>query len=69
MVSNFTESMRGNFGLLREFQVYFNESIVNLCVAAVERYMKGELDDDFPDETRDVRTRMLSSIENHSVSF
>ncbi|CAF0837101.1 unnamed protein product [Adineta ricciae] len=54
MVSNFTESMRGNFGLLREFQAYFNESIGNLCVAAFERYTKGELDDDFSDETRDL---------------
>ncbi len=54
MVSNFTESMRSNFGLLRELQAYFNESIINLCVATVERYMKGELDDEFPDDTRDV---------------
>ena len=60
--------MRANFGLLREFQNYFNESIVNLCIAAVERYMKGELDDDFPDETRDVRIQIFSSIENCSVS-
>ncbi|CAF0776446.1 unnamed protein product [Adineta steineri] len=54
MVSNFTESMRANFGLLRELQAFFNESIINLCVAAVERYMKNELDDDFPDEIRDL---------------
>jgi hypothetical protein len=47
--------MRSNFGLLRELQAYFNESIINLCVATVERYMKGELDDEFPDDTRDVR--------------
>ncbi|UJR22548.1 hypothetical protein I4U23_025597 [Adineta vaga] len=54
MVSNFTESMRGNFGLIRELQAFFNESIISLCVAAVELYMKGELDDEFPEETRDL---------------
>ena len=54
MVSNFTESMRGNFSQLRELQVYFNESIVILCVATVERIMKGELEDEFPDDTREV---------------
>ncbi len=54
MVSNFTESMRANFSQIRELQAYFNESIVNLCVATVERIMKGELEDEFPDDTREV---------------
>jgi histone H3/H4 len=54
MVSNFTESMRANFRQLREIQAYFNESIINLCVAAVERIMKGELEDEFPDDAREV---------------
>ncbi len=54
MVSNFTESMRANFSQLRELQAYFNESIVNLCVATVERILKGELEDEFPDDTREV---------------
>ena len=57
MVSNFNESMRANFSLLRELQAYFNESIVNLCVSAVERIMKGELEDEFPDDTREVSRR------------
>lgn len=54
MVSNFTESMRGNFSQIRELQAYFNESIVGLCTATVERIMKGELEDEFPDDTREV---------------
>jgi hypothetical protein len=54
MVSNFTESMRGNFSQIRDLQAYFNESIVTLCVATVERVMKGELEDEFPDDTREV---------------
>ncbi|CAF4144101.1 unnamed protein product [Rotaria magnacalcarata] len=54
MVSNFTESMRANFSQIRELQAYFNESIVNLCVATVERVMKGELEDEFPDDTREL---------------
>ncbi len=54
MVSNFTESMRGNFSQIRELQAAFNESIVNLCHATVERIMKGELEDEFPDDTREV---------------
>ena len=57
MVSNFTESMRANFSQLRELQSYFNESIVNLCVATVERIMKGELDDELPDDIREVCRR------------
>ena len=48
--------MRGNFSQIRELQAYFNESIVNLGVAAVERIMKGELEDEFPDDTREVRS-------------
>ncbi|CAF3301123.1 unnamed protein product [Rotaria socialis] len=54
MVSNFTESMRANFSQIRELQAYFNDSIVNLCVATVERVMKGELEDEFPDDTREL---------------
>lgn len=54
MVSNFTESMRANFSQLRELQATFNDSIVNLCVATVDRIMKGELEDEFPDDTREV---------------
>ena len=54
MVSNFTESMRANFSQIRELQAYFNESTVNLCVATVERIMKGELEEEFPDDTREV---------------
>lgn len=54
LVSNFTESMRGNFSQIRELQQYFNESIITLCVSTVERIMKGELEDEFPDDTREV---------------
>ncbi|CAF4395701.1 unnamed protein product, partial [Rotaria magnacalcarata] len=46
--------MRANFSQIRELQAYFNESIVNLCVATVERVMKGELEDEFPDDTREL---------------
>jgi hypothetical protein len=46
--------MRANFSQLRELQAYFNESIIALCVATVERIMKGELEDEFPDDTREV---------------
>jgi hypothetical protein len=46
--------MRANFSQLRELQVFFNDSIINLCVATVERIMKGELEDEFPDDTREV---------------
>lgn len=54
MVSNFTEYMRSNFSQLRELQAYFNDSIVNLCVSTNERVMKGELEDEFTDEIREV---------------
>ena len=54
MVSNFTESMRANFSQLRELQAFFNENIVALCTSTVERIMKGELEDEFPDDTREV---------------
>lgn len=54
MVSNFTELMRTNFSQIRELQAYFNESILALCQATVERIMKGELEDEFPDDTREV---------------
>jgi hypothetical protein len=54
MVSNFTESMRANFSQIRELQQYFNESIITLCVSTVERIMKGELEDEFLDDTREV---------------
>lgn len=56
MVSNFTEFMRSNFSQLRELQQFFNESMINLCIAAVDRMMKGELEDEFPDETRELFT-------------
>lgn len=46
--------MRSNFSQLRELQAHFNESIITLCVATVERIMKGELEDEFPDDTREV---------------
>ena len=46
--------MRGNFSQLRELQAYFNEQIAALCTATVERIMKGELEDEFPDDTREV---------------
>jgi hypothetical protein len=62
MVSNFTESMRANFSLLRELQAYFNESIANLCVAAVERILKGELEDEFPEDTREVSRINLKTL-------
>ncbi len=54
MVSNFTEYMRANFSQIRELQAYFNESIISLCVSTVERILKGELEDEFPDDTREV---------------
>jgi hypothetical protein len=54
MVSNFTESMRANFSQLRELQAYFNENIIALCTSTVERILKGELEDEFPDDTREV---------------
>ena len=54
MLSNFTESMRANFSQIRELQAYFNESMIALCTATVERVMKGELEDEFPDDTREV---------------
>ena len=56
MVSNFTEFMRSNFSQIRDLQAYFNESIITLCVSAVERLMKGELEDELPDETRELLT-------------
>ncbi|CAF4367717.1 unnamed protein product, partial [Rotaria sp. Silwood2] len=56
MVSNFTESMRANFSQIRELQAYFNDNIVTLCVATVERIVKGELEDEFPDDTRELFT-------------
>ena len=59
MVSNFTESMRGNFSQIRELQAYFNEQITALCVSTVERIMKGELEDEFPDDTREVRRKIF----------
>lgn len=46
--------MRGNVSQLRELQAFFNENINNLCVAANERVMKGELEDELPDDIREV---------------
>lgn len=57
MVSNFTETMRANVSRLRELQASFNEAIGILCTSTVERIMKGELEDEFPDDTREVRTQ------------
>ncbi|CAF1337501.1 unnamed protein product [Didymodactylos carnosus] len=54
MVSNFTESMRSNFSQLRELQAWYNETMMNLCISTVDRLMKGELEDEFPDETREL---------------
>lgn len=65
MVSNFTESMRSNFSQIRDLQAYFNETIVNLCSATVERIMKGELEDEFPDDTREVNLLSLSQLLLH----
>lgn len=56
LVSNFTESMRGNFSLLRDLQGIFNEQIGTLCTSTVERILKGELEDEFPDDTRELFT-------------
>lgn len=47
--------MRGNFSLLRDLQGIFNEQIGTLCTSTVERILKGELEDEFPDDTREVR--------------
>jgi len=54
--------MRANVSRLRELQANFNEAIGILCTSTVERIMKGELEDEFPDDTREVRIQIIGFI-------
>lgn len=54
MVSNFVEHMQGLFGQLRDLENIQFEKLQELCIITLEKVIKNEISDDFPEELRDV---------------
>lgn len=54
MVNNFVEQIQGLFSQLRDLENIQFEKLQELCLSTLERVIKGEVPDDFPDDLRDV---------------
>ncbi|RNA42467.1 leucine-rich repeat-containing 48 isoform X1 [Brachionus plicatilis] len=54
MVNNFVEQIQGFFGQLRDLENIQFEKLQESCLSTLERVIKGEVSDDFPDDLRDL---------------
>ena len=54
LVNNFVEQIQGLFSQLRDLENIQFERIQELCLSTLEKVLKGEVADDFPDDLRDV---------------
>ena len=54
MVNNFVEQIQGQFSQLRDLENVQFERLQELSLTTLEKVIKGEFPDDFPDELRDV---------------
>jgi hypothetical protein len=61
MVNDFVEHMQGIFGQQRDLENIQFEKLQELCMIILEKVMKNEVADDFPDDLRDV-SRYKKSI-------
>ena len=55
MVNNFVEQIQGYFSQLRDLENIQFERLQELCLSTLEKVLKGEVNDDFPDDLRDVK--------------
>lgn len=54
MVNNFVEQIQGFFAQLRDLENIHFEKMNELALSTLEKVIKGEVPDDFPDNLRDV---------------
>ena len=54
LVNNFVEQIQGLFSQLRDLENIQFERLQELCLSTLEKVLKGEVTDDFPDDLRDV---------------
>ena len=54
MVNNFVEQIQGFFSQIRDLENVQFERLQELCLTMLEKVIKGEIPDDFPDDLRDV---------------
>lgn len=54
MVNNFVEQIQGLFGQLRDLENLHFEKMHEPCFSFLEKMIKGDVPDDFPDDLRDV---------------
>jgi len=54
MVNNFVEQIQGFFSQVRDLENVQFERLQELCLTMLEKVIKGEIPDDFPDDLRDV---------------
>ena len=55
MVNNFVEQIQGYFSQVRDLENIQFERLQELCLSTLEKVIKGEVSDDFPDDLRDVK--------------
>ena len=61
MVNDFVEHVQGLFGQQRDIENIQFEKLQELCMLTLEKVMKNEISDDFPDDLRDVRLFLKQS--------
>jgi hypothetical protein len=54
MVNNFVEQIQGLFSQIRDLENIQFERLQEMCLSTLEKVIKGEVADEFPDELRDV---------------
>ncbi|CAF0830778.1 unnamed protein product [Brachionus calyciflorus] len=54
MVNNFVEQIQGMYSQLRDLENIQFERLQELCLATLEKVIKGEVPDEFPDDLRDL---------------
>ena len=54
LVNNFVEQMQGLFSQLRDLENIQFERLQELCIITLEKVMKGEVPEDFPEDLRDL---------------
>jgi hypothetical protein len=59
MVNNFVEQIQGLFSQIRDLENIQFERLQEMCLSTLEKVIKGEVADEFPDDLRDVRFKIL----------
>lgn len=54
MVNNFVEQIQGLFSQIRDLENIQFERLQEICLSTLEKVIKGEIQDDFPDDLRDL---------------